>query len=61
MELDALRTSGPAMASLLQSLTTNEGDFDGLIVGEICPSWYAYGVRLTRDPPEVNTDVSRSL
>ncbi len=33
MELDTLRTSGPAMASLLQSLSTNGSDFDGLIFG----------------------------
>ena len=33
MPLDLLKTSGPALASLLQSMSTNEEDFDGLIFG----------------------------
>jgi len=33
MELDASKTSGPAMASLLHSLSTSQEDFDGLIFG----------------------------
>lgn len=38
MQLDTLRTSGPAMASLLQSLSAYEGDFDGLILGTYQPT-----------------------
>ena len=33
MDLDASRTSGPAMASLLHSLSISREDFDGLIFG----------------------------
>lgn len=33
MELDASKTSGPAMASLLHSLSTSQEDFDGLLFG----------------------------
>ena len=33
MPLDLLTSSGPALASLFQSMSTNEEDFDGLIFG----------------------------
>ena len=33
MPLDLLNASGPALASLFQSMSTNEEDFDGLIFG----------------------------
>ncbi|CAK0783615.1 hypothetical protein CVIRNUC_006814 [Coccomyxa viridis] len=34
MPLDLLKTSGPALASLFQSMSINEEDFDGLIFGQ---------------------------
>ena len=35
MQLDSLKTTGPAVAALLHSLTTSQDDFDGLILGTL--------------------------